>query len=231
MSVYLYTFRTDHRNAWLDSKTFVAVYAMKYLCHAGDEDDGFGRSNKRAKLLRTNIDGCTSRFNQMKPTHIALVHENDWENAVVHINPTSAVWYDTDPFTAGGVVGFLKRQGTKWVISPERTGSDTPGACGLKVTRNYVERVVDGKIARTNVSYVFTNGTTFTEEQFEAWKAVEEPKYLLALQNQRDQQAEEARVRAAAKQEKLTAKDAEIATAEATLSKLRQERQQILTYA
>lgn len=231
MGVYLNTFRTEHRNAWLDSKTFVVVHAMKYLCRAGDEDTVFAHDRKHAKLLQTNIDGCTSRFNEIKPTHIALVHKDDWEGAVVHANPTSAVYYDSDPFPAGPIVGFLARKGGRgWTISTSKMGQDRPMYCGLQVDRVYIEEIVDGKIVRTNQKYRFSNGVEMTEEQFQAWHAKAQPEYLAACQKARDEEQKRSDEAAAAKQQKLAAKDAEITAAMDNINKLRQERQHILTY-
>jgi hypothetical protein len=228
MGVYINTFRTEHKNASFDMKT-VKVYAFRYLCRMDDADDSFGRKTRRTALLKSNMQKAGEKFDEIKPEYVALVHEDSWENATVVTGAKSGVNYDTEGIgeTVVGFMHLIRRGGGRrfWSISSVRYGADHPMALGVRFRREYLERVVDGKIVRVNQKYRDeVDGVEFTEEQFQAWKTANEPWYLEACQRAADEQAKKDAAAAAVRQAKIAAKDAEITEAQNRLNQLRQER-------
>jgi hypothetical protein len=225
MGVYINTFRTSHKMAEFNGQR-IKVYAFKYLCLLQDADDHWGERKRRAALMQSNMEQARAKFEEHKPAFIGLVHEDDWEDAVIHSDPKAGVWYDTEGIPAGPVIGFLKlKEGRrKWFISLERRGEDFPFALGTRFTRRYIERVVNGEIVRTNLLYIAPNAVQMTEEQFLKWKELNEPDYLAACQRYMDEQKRLETEAAAARKARADAKDSEIAAATQHLQQLQRER-------
>lgn len=227
MSVYLYTFRTENKTALFDGNP-IKVYAYRFLCKAQDIDGLTDWDySKRKKLLQVNAARSADLFAEHKPAFIATVHDDNWNGAVVYADPKGALWYDSDPWTLKAV-GFLRKHGKGYVIFPEKNGEDYPIFCGHTFSRRYVEYVDDGEVERTIRGYIcHANGANLTPAQFEEWRTQAEPAYLAECQKKREERkaadAEASRIR----QEKLAAKDKEIAEARERLNALTHERAMI----
>jgi hypothetical protein len=225
MGVWLNTFRTEHKNATLPNGETVKVYAYKFLCRAGDEDDGiWSRGGRRAGLLQSQMSTAVEKFFELKPTYAASVYNDEWNGLVVRKGLKGAIWYDTEDF-ATETVGFLEKIGRSWHVVDRQLQEDYPMIAGHTFTRQYTERVVDGKIVRTTNFYRFqATGVQMTEAQMVEWQATAVPEYVAsceANQAKLNRLADEA---AAARKAKLDAKDKEIAAARDRLNQLTLER-------
>ena len=226
MGVYLNSFRTAHKVASFNGVP-VKVYSYQFLCRAGDEDTYWSRNETRAKRIQASLKQAEDKFAEHQPKFICDVSSDNWENVVVHANPTASSYYDSDdkrPY--GEAVGFLVRapKGRGWSISVTRYGEEKPIVAGNTVTRRYMENLVDGKIVRKIIRYTFANGYECDEAQFEAWRAEAEPKYVVACQQRQAEHEKQQADAAAARKARQEAKDAEIASAQETLTRLKQER-------
>lgn len=150
MGVYINTFRTEHKKVSFEGAQ-VNVHAFRYLCRANDADSCFGANARRARLLQSNMEKASERFDKIKPTYAAHVHDKDWNDVTVVTDIKSGVNIDTD--SIGKIVGFLwksKRGG--WTISFTRFGKDFVIKDGNRYAREYTERVVDGAVVKTTDS-------------------------------------------------------------------------------
>jgi hypothetical protein len=227
MGVYIYTFRTENKKAQFNGEA-VSVYASKYLCRLGDEDNGWNRPTKRGRLLRASMDRAGQLFDKINPKFIAGVHGKDWEGVTVYSNPTGAIWYDTDPME-GAPVGFLTKKGGSWQIVSVVKRENNPIFCGVTVKQVYLDRITNGERTQTNLYFV-VDGKTLSPKAFGEWKAGVEAVWHEEYKAKELARQRDAEAAAAEHAAKMAVMDTQLAELDARVIELNRQRAALVGY-
>jgi hypothetical protein len=202
--------------------SLVTVYAYRFLCRLGDNEDRWGKWTPRARMLKAHTERAIERFETVKPRFVAGVFENNWDGANVYSNPKGAVWYDCDAFP-GTLIGFLAKRGHNWAITTSFVRQTGHIVAGQTVIHNYLSIVENGEYKEQDVSYV-VDDRTMTPAEFLLWKVPAVNAYLDKCQREQNERARQNEIAAAQRRQKQAELDAQIAAKLNELEELRKQR-------